>query len=180
MTTMTPRTGAPHARILGVGSYRPARVVTNAEICEVIDSTDEWIRERSGIVERRFAADDETVADMAVAAAGKAIAHAGVAPDQIDAVVLASVTHLLATPSAAVEVGYRLGARLLLGRRGCGLVRHWRLDACLLFFELLVFHETPSECSDYETGRRPALTLVVGCVELNTSRQPLAASLSLA
>src|SRR5699024_749704 len=51
-----------------------------------------------------------TVADMAVAAAGKALAHAGIDPTQIDAIVLASVTHLLATPSAAVEVGFRLGA----------------------------------------------------------------------
>jgi 3-oxoacyl-[acyl-carrier-protein] synthase-3 len=109
-SALAPRPGADHARILGVGSYRPARVVTNAEICERIDSSDEWIRERSGIVERRFAAADETVADMAVAAAGKALAHAGIDPARIDAVVLASVTHLLATPSAAVEVAYRLGA----------------------------------------------------------------------
>jgi 3-oxoacyl-[acyl-carrier-protein] synthase III len=109
VTTLKVATGAAHARILGVGSYRPARVVSNAEICEVIDSSDEWIRDRSGIVERRFAAEDETVADMAVAAAGKAMAHAGIGPDRIDAVVLATVSHLLATPSAAVEVAYRLG-----------------------------------------------------------------------
>jgi 3-oxoacyl-[acyl-carrier-protein] synthase-3 len=109
VTTLKATTGAAHARILGVGSYRPARVVTNAEICEVIDSSDEWIRDRSGIIERRFAADDETVADMAVAAAGKAMAHSGIGPDRIDAVVLATVSHLLATPSAAVEVAYRLG-----------------------------------------------------------------------
>ncbi|CAB4872325.1 unannotated protein [freshwater metagenome] len=108
--SITPVTGAPFARIMGVGSYRPARVVTNAEICELIDSSQEWIRERSGIEERRFAAEDETVADMAVAAASKAIASAGITPDQIGAVIVATVTHLLATPSAAAEVGYRLGA----------------------------------------------------------------------
>jgi 3-oxoacyl-[acyl-carrier-protein] synthase-3 len=111
VTTLNTAAGAPHARILGIGSYLPSRVVTNAEICERIDSSDEWIRERSGIVERRFAADDETVADMAVAAAGKALAKAGIDPDQVDAVILATVTHLLATPSAAVEVAYRLGAQ---------------------------------------------------------------------
>ena len=55
-----PASGAEHARILGVGGYRPARVVTNDEICERIDSSDEWIRERSGIVTRRWAAPDET------------------------------------------------------------------------------------------------------------------------
>ena len=56
--TISPSIGAPFARILSVAGYRPERVVTNAEICERIDSTDEWIRERSGIIERRFAARD--------------------------------------------------------------------------------------------------------------------------
>ena len=102
--------GAAHARILGVGAYRPARIVTNAEICERIDSSDEWIRERSGIVERRWAAPDETVVDMAVAAAGKALAAAGVSPEQVGAVVLATVSHAWQTPSAAADVAYRVGA----------------------------------------------------------------------
>jgi 3-oxoacyl-[acyl-carrier-protein] synthase-3 len=102
--------GAAHARIHGVGAYRPARVVTNAEICERIDSSDEWIRERSGIVERHFAAADETVVDMALAAAGKAVAHAGVDAAQIGAVVVATVTHLTQTPSAASDLAFRLGA----------------------------------------------------------------------
>ena len=62
-------TGAPYARILSVGSYRPERIVTNAEVCQRIDSTDEWIRERSGIAERRYAAPDESVVDLAVYAA---------------------------------------------------------------------------------------------------------------
>ena len=86
------------ASILGVGGYRPARVVTNAEICEPIDSSDEWIRERSGIVERRCAAPDETVVDMAVAAAEKALAAAGITADRLDAVVVATVTHPYQTP----------------------------------------------------------------------------------
>lgn len=102
--------GAEHARILGIGAYRPARVVTNEEICRTIDSSDEWIRERSGIVTRHFAAPDESVVDMAVAASGKAIAHAGIEAEQIGAVLLATVTHPLQTPSAAVDVAYRLGA----------------------------------------------------------------------
>jgi len=110
MSLITAVSGAPFARMLGVGSYSPARVVTNAEMCERIDSTDEWIRERSGITERRFAAPDETVADMALAAASKALASAGITADQVDCVIVASVTHLKATPSAAAEVSHRLGA----------------------------------------------------------------------
>ena len=68
---------ARYARLLGVGKYLPARVVTNDEICEWIESSDEWIRERSGIESRHYAAEDESVVDMAAAAAGKALAHAG-------------------------------------------------------------------------------------------------------
>jgi 3-oxoacyl-[acyl-carrier-protein] synthase-3 len=101
--------GAAHARILGVGGYRPSRVVTNAEICERIDSSDEWIRERSGIESRRWAAPDESVVDMCLAAAGKAIAQAGITPEQVGAVIVATVTHPLQTPSAAADVAYRLG-----------------------------------------------------------------------
>ncbi len=110
MPTLKTTQGAEHARILGLGAYRPARVVTNDEICERIDSTDQWIQERSGIVTRRFAAADESVVDMAVAASGKAIAQAGIAPEQIGMVLLATVTHPLQTPSAAADVAYRLGA----------------------------------------------------------------------
>jgi len=102
--------GAEFARILGVGGYRPARVVTNEEICERIDSSDEWIRDRSGIVTRRWAAPDESVVDMALAASGKALAHAGIGAEQIGAVLVATVTHPLQTPSAAADVAYRLGA----------------------------------------------------------------------
>ena len=110
MSPLTTTKGPEHARILSVGAYRPARVVTNDEICERIDSTDEWIRERTGIISRRFAAPDESVVDMAVVAAGKAIAQAGITADQVGAVLLATVTHPLQTPSAAVDVAYRLGA----------------------------------------------------------------------
>jgi 3-oxoacyl-[acyl-carrier-protein] synthase-3 len=110
MALITPPRGAEHARILGVGGNRPSRVVTNAEICELIDSSDEWIRERSGIETRRWAAPDESVIDMSVAAAGKAIAQAGIRPEQVSAVLVATVTHPLQTPSAAAAVADRLGA----------------------------------------------------------------------
>ena len=107
---ITPSIGAPYARILAVAGYRPERVVTNAEICERIDSSDEWIRERSGIIERRWAAPDETVVDMATTAAATALADCGVAADQLGMVLLATVTHPYQTPSAAAEVADRLGA----------------------------------------------------------------------
>ncbi|MBA3618315.1 MAG: ketoacyl-ACP synthase III [Acidothermales bacterium] len=102
--------GAAHARLMGIGAYRPSRVVTNDEICAHIDSSDAWIRERSGIVSRRFAGDGESVVDMSVAAAGKALAQAGVAPEQVGCVLVATVSHLYQTPSAATSVAHRLGA----------------------------------------------------------------------
>ncbi len=110
MTTLNTVNGAKYARILSVGGYRPERIVTNAEICEWIDSSDEWIRERSGIIERRFAAEDESVVDMATEAAQKALAASGVTADQVGMVMLATVTHPLQTPSAACDVAHRIGA----------------------------------------------------------------------
>ncbi|CAL9540682.1 3-oxoacyl-[acyl-carrier-protein] synthase 3 [Streptomyces sp. enrichment culture] len=107
--TISPGTGAPHARILGVGGYRPARVVPNEEILKHIDSSDEWIRSRSGIVSRHWAGEDETVASMSLDAAGKAIADAGITADQVGAVVVATVTHFMQTPSVATEIAHKLG-----------------------------------------------------------------------
>lgn len=105
-----PSTGAAHTRIHGVGGYRPARVVDNHEICRHIDSTDEWIRQRSGIATRHFAEPDETIQDMSVAAGGKAIAAAGISPEQVGTVMVASCTTTIQVPAAAPEVAYRLGA----------------------------------------------------------------------
>jgi 3-oxoacyl-[acyl-carrier-protein] synthase III len=107
---ITPSQGASYARILSVAGYRPERVVTNDELCERIDSSDEWIRERSGIIERRYAAPDESVADMAVKAAGQALERAGVDPSRVGLVMLATVTHPFPTPSAAADVAHRIGA----------------------------------------------------------------------
>jgi len=102
--------GADHARIWGIGAYRPERVVTNDEICENIDSSDQWIRERTGIITRRRAAPAETVVDMASAAALEALKAAGVTPAQVDVVILATVTHPYQTPAAAPMVADRIGA----------------------------------------------------------------------
>ncbi|WP_433893880.1 beta-ketoacyl-ACP synthase III [Streptomyces sp. CA-111067] len=102
--------GARHTRILGVGAYRPRRVVDNAEVCRHIDSSDEWIRSRSGIVTRRWASPDETLGVMAEQAAIKAIAAAGLTPDQIGCVIAATFTHLMQTPAIATEIADRIGA----------------------------------------------------------------------
>jgi 3-oxoacyl-[acyl-carrier-protein] synthase-3 len=108
--TLNTTTGAAHTRIWGVGGYRPERVVTNDEICEHIDSTDQWIRERSGIITRRYAAVEETVVDMASAAARDALKSTGLTASQIDTVIVATVTHPYQTPGAAPIVADRIGA----------------------------------------------------------------------
>jgi 3-oxoacyl-[acyl-carrier-protein] synthase-3 len=103
------RAGTSHARIWGVGGYRPERLVPNSEIVEAIDSTDEWIQERSGIRTRRIAGEHETVVSMSVAAAREAIERAGIESDQVDAVIVATVTHPYQTPAAAPLVAHELG-----------------------------------------------------------------------
>ncbi|GAA0643507.1 ketoacyl-ACP synthase III [Streptomyces malaysiensis subsp. malaysiensis] len=104
-----PSKGAPHARILGVGGYRPTRVVPNEEILKHIDSSDEWIRSRSGIATRHWAGPDETVATMSVEAGGKAIADAGLTPEQIGGVIVSTVSHFKQTPAIATEIAHLLG-----------------------------------------------------------------------
>ncbi len=102
-------TGAAHTRILGLGGYRGSRVVDNAEMCTMIDSTDEWIQQRTGIAERRWATDEETPLFMAVAAARKAIDRAGLEPADIGAVICSTVSHFMQTPSLACIVAGELG-----------------------------------------------------------------------
>ncbi|MEV5309307.1 MULTISPECIES: ketoacyl-ACP synthase III [unclassified Streptomyces] len=109
MSKIKPAKGAPYARILGVGGYRPTRVVPNEVILEKIDSSDEWIRSRSGIQTRHWANDEETVAAMSVEASGKAIADAGITAEQIGAVVVSTVSHFKQTPAVATEIADKLG-----------------------------------------------------------------------
>src|SRR3954454_546469 len=107
--TMNPSSGAANAAILGIGSYRASRVIPNAEIVDAIDSSDEWIQQRSGIKARRWAAPDETVQSMAVGASRKAIEHAGIDVAQIDAIVVATVSHMFQTPAVATAIAHELG-----------------------------------------------------------------------
>ncbi|TNM30590.1 beta-ketoacyl-ACP synthase III [Streptomyces sedi] len=98
------------ARILGLGTYRPSTVVDNAQVAGPIDSSDEWIRRRSGIASRRFAGPDETVVSMASESAVKALAAAGIAPEAVDAVLVASMSHLEQAPAAAPRIAHLIGA----------------------------------------------------------------------
>jgi 3-oxoacyl-[acyl-carrier-protein] synthase-3 len=101
--------GSAGARVLAFGGYQPARIVTNDELSATVDTNDEWIRSRVGIESRRIAAPDETVADMAVAAAGKALAGSGLSPADIDLVIVATCTPEVMIPNTAAVVARRLG-----------------------------------------------------------------------
>ena len=108
-----PRANRPHLRsvsITGVGSHLPARVLTNADLEKMVETTDEWITTRTGIKERRLAGPDEATSDLAVAAARKALASAGVTPDQVDLIIVATITPDMLFPSTACLVQHKLGA----------------------------------------------------------------------
>ncbi|WP_424970341.1 beta-ketoacyl-ACP synthase III [Dinoroseobacter sp. S76] len=97
------------AVVIGVGHYLPERIVTNTELEKTVDTTDEWIRTRSGIEQRHFAAEGEKTSDLATHAAEAAIAMAGIEPDSIDAIIVATSTPDLTFPSVATMVQARLG-----------------------------------------------------------------------
>jgi len=96
-------------KILGFGGYQPDKVVTNDDLAKLVDTNDEWIRARVGIQSRRFARDDETVADMAEAAGAKALAASGLEPSEVDLVIVATCSTESPMPNVAATVAYRLG-----------------------------------------------------------------------
>jgi 3-oxoacyl-[acyl-carrier-protein] synthase III len=98
-------------RLIGTGRYVPSRVVTNDELSQVIDTTDEWIRSRTGIRERRLLSDGEVTSDMVVEAGRRACEMAGVKPSELDLIVVATVTADMPMPSCAVVAQHKLGAR---------------------------------------------------------------------
>ena len=100
-----------HSRISGVGGYRPKRVVPNSEIVDRIDSSDEWIRERSGIIERRIAGEGEGIIEMSSWAAEPALEMAGISGDQLDAVIMATVTWPSQAPAAAPLLAEHFGSK---------------------------------------------------------------------
>ena len=110
-------------RLLGVGAYLPARVMTNDDWCALIDTSDEWIVSRTGIRRRRIAADHESTADLAVAAARSALDNAGFSAGAIDEIIVATDTPEVYVPDTACFVQHRIGARTVpaytLGGSGC-------------------------------------------------------------
>ncbi|WP_079405190.1 beta-ketoacyl-ACP synthase III [Streptomyces sp. 3211] len=99
------------SRVLALGHYQPSRVLTNADLEEMVDTSDEWIQSRVGIRTRRVAAEDESVSDMATKAAEHALAKAGLAGADIDFVIVATCTALDRSPNTAARVAAAVGAQ---------------------------------------------------------------------
>lgn len=115
MTRSQPRSPRLHkpkrsVSIIGTGSYVPERVLTNEELAKTVDTSDEWIVTRTGIRERRIAAEDEFTSDLATKAAQNAIEQAGISPDEIDLILVATATPDMFFPSTACFVQKNLGA----------------------------------------------------------------------
>ncbi|GAA4754782.1 ketoacyl-ACP synthase III [Nocardioides endophyticus] len=109
--TIQQTTNVESTAMLGLGVYRPERIVTNDEVCEVLDSSDEWIQTRSGIRTRRFAGPDEDLITMATTAAARALDVAGVTADQLGCVIVATSTYPEHTPASAPQIADRLGSK---------------------------------------------------------------------
>ena len=99
------------AKIVGVGAYAPKRVLTNAELEKMVETSDEWIVQRTGIRERRIVDENEATSDLALRAAQQAMERAGVEPGEIDFIVLGTTTGDMAFPTTANLVQHRLGCR---------------------------------------------------------------------
>ncbi len=110
MTNLNASVGSPYARLMSIASSIPSRVVDNAEMCTYIDSSDEWIQQRTGIIERRWVAEGETTESMGLDAGQKAIERAGLAASDIDAVIVATISHYVQTPALAPLLAAKLGA----------------------------------------------------------------------
>ncbi len=100
-----------HTRILGIGSYGPDQVVDNEQLSKTVDTSDEWIRTRTGILERRFAGKDQTTSDLSLQAAKQALENARVLPEEIDLVLVATITPDMAFPSTACILQHKLGLK---------------------------------------------------------------------
>lgn len=98
-------------KIVGTGSYLPERILTNAELEKMVDTTDEWIYTRSGIRERRIARDDQATSDLSAEAARNALASAGIAAEEVDQIIVATITPDMMFPSTACFVQNQIGAR---------------------------------------------------------------------
>lgn len=102
-----------HANITGTGSYLPEKRVTNQDLERMVETSDEWIRQRTGIVERRMAAPNQATSDLAFEASKIAIADAGLRPEDIDQIIVATVSSDTVFPSTACRLQHMLGCRLV-------------------------------------------------------------------
>ncbi len=141
------------SKIIGTGSYLPEKIVTNADLEKVFDTTDVWIRERTGICERRIAREDETSGDMAEVAAQRAIKAAGISPEDVGLLIVGTTTPDLVFPSTACLLQARLGLP------DCGA-----MDvnaACSGFMYALSIADKYIRCGDVKTA------LVIGVDKLS-------------
>ena len=100
-----------YSRIIGTGSYLPAKVLTNADLAGTVDTSDEWILQRTGIRERHIAADNENASDLALQASRRALEMAGIAADQLDLIIVATTTPDMVFPSTACILQSKLGVK---------------------------------------------------------------------
>ncbi len=102
-------TAGPRSRIAGTGAYVPERVMTNAALEKLVDTSDEWIQERTGIKERRIAAEGESASDMAVQAARRALEAAGLSASDLDMIIVGTISADMPLPACAAFVQQKLG-----------------------------------------------------------------------
>ena len=141
-------------RIVGLGSHAPERVVTNDDLSKMVDTTDQWIVSRTGIRERRFAGDSEFTSDMAAEAARRAMEDAGIGPEDIDLLVVATITPDMAFPSTAC---------LTQAKLGLGKICSFDLEAaCSGFLYALDVADALLRARDYRHA------LVIGSEKLST------------
>jgi len=100
-----------YSRIIGTGSYLPAKVLTNAELAVTVDTSDEWIQQRTGIRERHIAAEGESASDLALQASRRALEMAGIKPEQLDLIIVATTTPDMVFPSTACILQSKLGIK---------------------------------------------------------------------
>jgi 3-oxoacyl-(acyl-carrier-protein) synthase III len=156
--TLTNNTITQNSRILSVGAYRPARVVPNSEIVDLIESSDEWIQQRTGIASRHIAGADESLIEMSAKAAEIAIKRAGIGIEQIDAIIFATISYPFQAPSAATELAARIGANTAAA---------FDISAACAGFSYAV-----GMASDFVRNRTAKYVLVIGGEKLSDFTDP--------
>lgn len=104
------KTSTNTVSIIGTGSYLPERILTNADLVKMVNTTEEWIETRTGILERRIARDDQATSDLGAEAARRALADAGVAPEEVDMIIVATMTPDIPFPNTACLIQKSIGA----------------------------------------------------------------------